>query len=371
VQIRSTQSHANLNAVGKYNHAQSHPNLHLASGASAVSAMARKVTHRAAPVVKDKELEVVEKSLPNILTNKSLPDKIVTEIKGHHKYFSVIYVFNEKFPRSLRVLSMFTTIVTMLFFQSITYNIADPDDGSCERLTNEIDCLQPRSAFATGESKCAWSASSSSCSFVQPNNSSKVIIFVAIFSALISTPIAVFCKAVISRVLAAKSLGDDELRMNEVTRIEDERAVFAHSAPKPRKSWMKWMYEKLFCRRSNSSAVVPITSNSNHHHNNDNNNNNNEPESSTQRVAREGSHKVNQNGRRVSTEWINDSSDDAVPESRYSWKLKPEHISMEVMQTMTHLTDELISFRLTLNEKEQKEFDGKLLINKFNNNDFY
>jgi hypothetical protein len=39
------------------------------------------------------------------------------------------------------VLSISTNMIVMLFVQSITYNLIDPDDGACEALMTEEVCL--------------------------------------------------------------------------------------------------------------------------------------------------------------------------------------------------------------------------------------
>jgi hypothetical protein len=56
----------------------------------------------------------------------------------------------------MRVLSLFSSIVIMLFVQSVTYNIADPDDGSCEACKDECWCLSLRSTLNLRESRCYW-----------------------------------------------------------------------------------------------------------------------------------------------------------------------------------------------------------------------
>jgi hypothetical protein len=64
------------------------------------------------------------------------------------------------------------------------------------------------SVYATGEPKCRWStdlttSNLGSCSFIEPDSSIKIILFVAILSAIISTPVAVLCDFIIKYVLCA------------------------------------------------------------------------------------------------------------------------------------------------------------------------
>jgi hypothetical protein len=69
-----------------------------------------------------------------------------------------------------------------------------PSQSIAERLNTE-------SPFATGQSKCAWQ-DDSSCSFVQPSDSFKIILYVAIFSTIISAPVEYVLNSIILLVLA-------------------------------------------------------------------------------------------------------------------------------------------------------------------------
>ena len=103
----------------------------------------------------------------------------------------------------LRVLSLATNVVIMLFIQSITYSLTNPDDGTCELYKTKPECLAPDSPYATGESKCSWSAGTGECALKQPDSDMKVILFVAIFSALLCTPLALLVDWIILNVLSA------------------------------------------------------------------------------------------------------------------------------------------------------------------------
>jgi hypothetical protein len=161
-------------------------------------------------------LQLAELSLPNMLSSKPFYQKVKEELKRHHRYLGIIFHFSEKFPRILRVVSLATNIIIMLFIQSLTYNLAKGDDGSCQQYSTQEECLLPSSHYATGTSKCYWKPSTSSsssssssrhqCHYVQPDNSIEVILFVAIFSALVSTPIAIFADWIIVHILAAPTL---------------------------------------------------------------------------------------------------------------------------------------------------------------------
>jgi hypothetical protein len=98
-------------------------------------------------------------------------------------------------------MALSSNIILMLFVQSMTYNLTNPDDGYCEMLESQQDCQQPKSSFGTGGNKCLWT--DRSCHFIQPSTDLTVILFVACFSALVTTPISLALNWLIFRVLAA------------------------------------------------------------------------------------------------------------------------------------------------------------------------
>jgi len=151
----------------------------------------------------DKDVQFAEQALPAILRSNQLSNRVTDEIKHHHKYLGIVFFFSTSFPRTLRVLSLAMNVIIMLFMQSLTYSLTNPDDGLCETYTTKPECLEPSSPYATGESKCYWTQDTGECALAEPDSSLRVILFVAIFSALVSTPIALAVDWVILSVLAA------------------------------------------------------------------------------------------------------------------------------------------------------------------------
>jgi hypothetical protein len=158
------------------------------------------------------QLSLLEESIPKVLSTKPFIEKLHDEIKQHHKWFGVIFHYSDTFPRILRVLSLTTNIVIMIFLQSVTYNLTSPNDGSCQTFQSQSDCERPKSQFGTGQNNCYWTPNASSnnsndgqCSFVEISNNLKVVLFVAIFSSIVGTPIALFQNALITLILAAPS----------------------------------------------------------------------------------------------------------------------------------------------------------------------
>jgi hypothetical protein len=177
----------------------------------AVSKHKGKLGNRSKKVLLNAELAIVEESLPRALSSRTFTDRFLEEVKQHHRWFAIVFYYSEAFPRVLRVTSLATNAIVMLFIQSITYNLTNPDDGTCEALRTEVACLQPQSPFATGESKCAWVATSATehaCVYVEPDQSVRIILFVAIFCAIVTTPIALAADWIILNVLSARTKVD-------------------------------------------------------------------------------------------------------------------------------------------------------------------
>jgi hypothetical protein len=174
----------------------------------------------------ESDSKYVDKFVSRIITSYSFEKHFMEEIKNYHKWFSIIYNYSEKFPRILRVLSLVTNISIMLFIQAITYDIVNPNDGSCSLLLTYDACIEPRSSYDSSKSKCMWEfdKSSGTCKFIEPNQDISVIIFIAIVGAVVGTPIALLMDWLILNYLTppVKSL---ETLSTAVSRITKRLAV--------------------------------------------------------------------------------------------------------------------------------------------------
>jgi hypothetical protein len=160
---------------------------------------------QAALAVVDKDVQMAEQALPMILRSSTLSSRMQDELKHHHKWFGVVFYYSAAFPRILRVLSLTTNVTIMLFVQSITYTLTNPDDGTCETYQAKADCTAEPSPYQTGASKCFWDSKTDTCGLVQPDSNVRVVLFVAIFSALVSTPLAVGVDWVVMFLLAPQT----------------------------------------------------------------------------------------------------------------------------------------------------------------------
>ena len=120
---------------------------------------------------------IIKSSLPQAMHDEPLTTKLTNEIKNNHKWLSVIYYSSKYFPRLLRVLSLTTGVISMLFMQALIYPLAHPDNGSCELAVTQAACLSQPSPFSAGASKCYWTfdqfdvAYGGHCYFNPPGNS--------------------------------------------------------------------------------------------------------------------------------------------------------------------------------------------------------
>jgi hypothetical protein len=177
-------------------------------GSKQTNAVDRKAAKLKRAVALEDERNEIEKSLPKILQSRSFSEKFWEEIKRFHRWFGVVFHFSPDFPRVLRIVSLVCSILTMLFIQALTYNLTNPDDGTCEMLTTETACQAPRSTFDASASKCYWKAGYrlGTCNFAQPADSLTVVLFVAVFAAMVSTPVALTCEWLVLNVLAGKTI---------------------------------------------------------------------------------------------------------------------------------------------------------------------
>jgi hypothetical protein len=111
----------------------------------------------------------------------------------------------------------------MLFVQSVTYNIADPDDGSCEACKDESRCLSLRSTLNARESRCYWETAGSdssppssggvesaggSCHFRDIANDMVRMFIVAALAAIVSAPFALSVQYLTATVLSREVIDE-------------------------------------------------------------------------------------------------------------------------------------------------------------------
>jgi hypothetical protein len=177
-------------------------------------------------------LEMAKESLPGILSSKSWWAKIKEELKRHHRWFAVVFFYSNDFPRILRVASLASNVIIMLFMQSLTYNLTNNNAHACDGYTTQSACTSQPSPYRTGSSMCTWVSTSlsgedgtgnttGSCVLIEADTDMKVVIFVAIFSALVSTPLAMLTDYLICSILCAPAKPPINLKRISKMQISD------------------------------------------------------------------------------------------------------------------------------------------------------
>ena len=191
------------------------------------------------------DMKLIEESLPSIFKSDSLWIKFKEEMKVYHRWLGIVFFYSPVFPRSMRVLSLFSSIVIMLFVQSVTYNIADADDGSCESCEDESCCLSLKSTLNSNEDRCYWESSGifitnltspslsslssevefeGSCHYREIENDMVRMFIVAMISAIVSAPFALSIQYLIMNVLSKESINQHDESQNKLdshkTRME-------------------------------------------------------------------------------------------------------------------------------------------------------
>jgi hypothetical protein len=160
-----------------------------------------------AAAVGENEMNFVEQALPSILRSEPFWKRLRNEMQQYHRWFCIVFHYSETFSRRLRVLTMATNITVTAFIQTLTYNLSNPDDGTCETYTTEVDCLAEPSDFDASATKCSWAQGNraGTCSFNEPEDNILIVLFIALLSAIVSIPFLVTTEWVIKNWLTAKT----------------------------------------------------------------------------------------------------------------------------------------------------------------------
>ena len=187
-----------------------------------------------------KEEQRIEESLPLVMRPIPLLDKCKNEMKIYHRWVGVYFHYSSAYPRPLRVLSLWINIVLMLFIQSLLYDLADPDDGSCEKQETMSDCLRLKSSLSSSP-ECVWSSdvnnesevdssqiSEAECSFRSIHRDFDRVLIVAILSGILSSPFSILFQSLILFVLSAKTKSS----LSTIATAETANHIGRHSSTK-------------------------------------------------------------------------------------------------------------------------------------------
>ena len=102
---------------------------------------------------------------------------------------------------------MAINIIVTIFIQALTYNFTNPDDGTCPNYQTADACLADPSTFDNSVPKCYWVPRrvGGKCHFREPEDTLAIVVFVAMFSAIVAIPFLVSMEWILKNVLSAKT----------------------------------------------------------------------------------------------------------------------------------------------------------------------
>jgi hypothetical protein len=151
------------------------------------------------------EFEFLEQALPVALRNEPMWNKVVHEVQTYHRYLGIIFYHSPHFSRVLRIVAVGTNILIVLFVEAVTYNITDPNDGSCETYQTPQRCLKDTSTADPSKPNCYWDDANQACHFREVAESLDRVISIAVICALVSAPMALCVQLIVVRVLSRPS----------------------------------------------------------------------------------------------------------------------------------------------------------------------
>jgi hypothetical protein len=224
------------------------------------------------------DMKLIDESLPKIFKSETLWTKFKEEMRVYHRWLGILFYYSPVFPRSMRVLSLFTSITIMLFVQSVTYNIADPDDGSCEACDDLNCCLSLKSTLSSNEARCVWLLTSSSdesnstlplpgsCHFREISDGMIRMFIAAMLSSVVSALPALSIQYLICNVLAKEVIEQKTNRVQSKMRILTTLQQLFPSNLKSRKRSMKVSLEES-CGKTTTEDLKNLQKDLTHHYN--------------------------------------------------------------------------------------------------------
>jgi hypothetical protein len=199
-------------------------------------------------------MDVFEKCWPVVFNSEPFATKFVTENKRNHRWIAVIFHYSPNFSRVNRLMSLLVTMIIMVFAQAVTFNLAEPDDGTCEVWSNEQDCLAEKSRLASDASMCYWTNSTTSCHFQEPSEDITRILYVAIVSSLLSTPFVILETYMLLYILNSshsKKESHKKIALNHVTPIVPTFTAENNYFPNSAESELSSLYHAIQAYRNN------------------------------------------------------------------------------------------------------------------------
>ena len=172
-----------------------------------------------------KEYRLLEEALPHALQSEPMWNKVIDEVKTYHRWLGIIFYHSPQFSRVLRIASVGSNVVIVLFVQALTYNITNPDDGSCEQLSDPEDCTKRNSPIDPSQSLCSWDDARQHCSYNDIKRTVTQVASIAILCSLLSAPLALCVQLVLSNILSAPADNDKPTVATQVVKLKREMSA--------------------------------------------------------------------------------------------------------------------------------------------------
>ena len=141
-------------------------------------------------------------SFPVIFNKDSMGEIFLTEMKKSHRWASLLFHYNPRHPRTLRLLVVTSLVNCVLFLNALFFNIAHFNvDQSCEQYLYQQDCIQEPSRFAQSDSKCYWEKRNYKCHYKEPGSHSSATLLTMLALAFFSMPILVLMELIVDCIL--------------------------------------------------------------------------------------------------------------------------------------------------------------------------
>jgi hypothetical protein len=122
------------------------------------------------------------------------------ELKVHHRWLSILAHKSDQYPRLLRIVALVFQVITPVFICTILLMLLDPDDGTCEKIDNQRDCIADPNGSVSGYNKCIWYTSDQSCGFRQPQQPLYIVAMIVLIASLLATPVARYAEFGLMRI---------------------------------------------------------------------------------------------------------------------------------------------------------------------------
>jgi hypothetical protein len=148
----------------------------------------------------------VNTSFPAIFNKDSVSQIFLVEMKRSHRWASLLFHYNPRRPRALRLLVLASLVNCVLFLNALFFNITHyDDDHSCEQYLYQHTCISDPSRYSSEDSKCYWAEQDYQCRYKEPGSHSSATVLAMLASAIFSIPLVLVFELIVNEILLRPS----------------------------------------------------------------------------------------------------------------------------------------------------------------------